>query len=131
MIAIFSPVAGFLPSRSFVSFIMNFPKFLISTSSPDASADLIVIITKFNIFSPFLFEIDFSFEISSYELILSMRSLLFNFIKFQVNEKAPRKGRNPATGEEMMMKRRRVVVFKCSSGLRAKIIGEKDKIRVY
>ena len=41
--------------------------------------------------------------------------------KFQVNEKAPRKGRNPATGKDMMLKGRRTVTFKCSGGLRDRI----------
>ncbi|MBT7040124.1 MAG: integration host factor subunit alpha, partial [Bacteroidetes bacterium] len=33
--------------------------------------------------------------------------MLSGFGKFQVNEKAPRKGRNPATGKEMMLDGRR------------------------
>jgi integration host factor subunit alpha len=40
---------------------------------------------------------------------------------FQVKEKAPRKGRNPATGETMMIPRRKVVTFKCSPKLKARI----------
>ena len=47
--------------------------------------------------------------------------MISGFGKFQVNEKAPRKGRNPATGKEMMLKKRKVVVFKCSGGLRDRI----------
>ena len=43
------------------------------------------------------------------------------FGKFQVNEKAPRKGRNPATGMDMILDKRRVVVFKCSGVLRDQI----------
>jgi len=43
------------------------------------------------------------------------------FGRFQVNEKAPRKGRNPATGGTMMLKKRRIVVFKCSGGLRDRV----------
>ena len=49
--------------------------------------------------------------------------MLSGFGKFQVNEKAPRKGRNPATGKEMMLDGRRVVVFKCSGKLRDEING--------
>jgi len=44
--------------------------------------------------------------------------MLSGFGKFQVNEKAPRKGRNPATGKSMMLDGRRVVTFKCSGKLR-------------
>jgi len=47
--------------------------------------------------------------------------MISGFGKFCVNEKAPRKGRNPATGREMMLGRRRVVVFRCSGVLRDKI----------
>jgi len=43
--------------------------------------------------------------------------MISGFGKFQVNEKAPRKGRNPATGKDMMLKERRIVTFKCSGGL--------------
>ena len=47
--------------------------------------------------------------------------MISGFGKFQVNEKAPRKGRNPATGEDMMLKGRKTVTFKCSGGLRDRI----------
>ena len=47
--------------------------------------------------------------------------MISGFGKFQVNEKAPRKGRNPATGRSMILKKRRVVTFKCSGGLRDRI----------
>jgi integration host factor subunit alpha len=47
--------------------------------------------------------------------------LVSGFGKFCVNEKAQRKGRNPATGESMMLKPRKVVTFKCSGKLKRKI----------
>ena len=47
--------------------------------------------------------------------------MISGFGKFQVNEKAPRKGRNPATGMDMILDKRRVVVFKCSGVLRDQI----------
>lgn len=47
--------------------------------------------------------------------------LVSGFGKFCVNEKKARKGRNPATGENMMLKPRRVVTFKCSGKLREKV----------
>ena len=49
--------------------------------------------------------------------------MISGFGKFQVNEKAPRKGRNPATGKDMMLKGRRTVTFKCSDGLRDRVNG--------
>ena len=48
------------------------------------------------------------------------------FGKFQVNEKAPRKGRNPATGMDMILGKRRVVTFKCAGGLKDRINGAKN-----
>jgi integration host factor subunit alpha len=47
--------------------------------------------------------------------------LVSNFGKFNVSEKAERKGRNPATGEAMMLPARKVVTFKPSATLREKI----------
>jgi integration host factor subunit alpha len=50
--------------------------------------------------------------------------MVSGFGKFQVNEKAPRKGRNPATGQEMILEKRRVVTFKCAGVLRDRLNGE-------
>ena len=47
--------------------------------------------------------------------------LISGFGKFCVKEKRDRKGRNPATGENMMIEARRVVTFHCSGKLRKKI----------
>ena len=47
--------------------------------------------------------------------------LISGFGKFCVKEKRDRKGRNPATGEDMMIEARRVVTFHCSGKLRKKI----------
>ena len=47
--------------------------------------------------------------------------LVSGFGKFCVKKKRERRGRNPATGEAMMLEARRVVTFKCSGQLRDKI----------
>jgi integration host factor subunit alpha len=47
--------------------------------------------------------------------------LISGFGKFCVKKKGIRKGRNPATGQDMMLSERRVVTFKCSSVLRDKV----------
>jgi len=47
--------------------------------------------------------------------------LISGFGKFCVKEKKERKGRNPATGDDMMLAPRKVVTFKCSGKLRDKI----------
>ncbi len=49
--------------------------------------------------------------------------LISGFGKFCVKEKKSRRGRNPSTGEDMMMKPRKVVTFRCSGNLREKING--------
>ena len=50
--------------------------------------------------------------------------MISGFGKFQVNEKTPRKGRNPATDKFMMLDKRRVVTFKCAGKLRDRINGK-------
>ena len=47
--------------------------------------------------------------------------LISGFGKFCVKQKKERKGRNPATGEDLMLGSRKVVTFKCSPILRSKI----------
>ena len=47
--------------------------------------------------------------------------LISGFGKFCVKEKKARRGRNPATGADMMLEQRRVVTFRCSHLLREKI----------
>jgi integration host factor subunit alpha len=49
--------------------------------------------------------------------------LISGFGKFCVKEKKERKGRNPATGEDMILEPRRTVTFRCSGRLREKING--------
>jgi integration host factor subunit alpha len=60
-------------------------------------------------------------EIIKFTLASGEDIMISGFGRFQVNEKAPRKGRNPATGKDMMLKGRRVVTFKCSGKLRDQI----------
>jgi integration host factor subunit alpha len=47
--------------------------------------------------------------------------LLSGFGKFNVKDKKPRRGRNPQTGDELILDARRVVTFKPSGILRNKI----------
>jgi integration host factor subunit alpha len=49
--------------------------------------------------------------------------LISGFGKFCVKNKRERRGRNPQTGEDLMLGSRRVVIFKCSKVLREKING--------
>jgi integration host factor subunit alpha len=52
--------------------------------------------------------------------------LISGFGKFCVHKKRERRGRNPATGEDMKLEPRRVVTFKCSGQLRDKINRQED-----
>ena len=49
--------------------------------------------------------------------------LVSGFGKFCIKTKHERRGRNPATGKDMMLEPRRVVTFRCSRQLRDKING--------
>jgi integration host factor subunit alpha len=47
--------------------------------------------------------------------------LVSGFGKFCVKTKNQRRGRNPATGEDMILEGRKIVTFKCSGKLRDKL----------
>ena len=49
--------------------------------------------------------------------------LISGFGKFCLKNKNQRRGRNPATGSDLMLRERKVVTFKCSGKLRNKING--------
>jgi integration host factor subunit alpha len=49
--------------------------------------------------------------------------LISGFGKFCIRDKASRRGRNPATGQDMTLEQRKVVRFKCSGVLKDKING--------
>ena len=63
-------------------------------------------------------------EIIKNELESGKDVLISGFGKFCVKEKKERKGRNPATGDAMMLAPRRVVTFKCSGKLKDMINGK-------
>ena len=52
--------------------------------------------------------------------------LISGFGKFCVKDKRERRGRNPATGGDMVLAPRRVVTFKCSGKLRDRVNGERQ-----
>lgn len=51
--------------------------------------------------------------------------LISGFGKFCVKEKNERRGRNPSTGEDMLLEPRKVVTFRCSRQLRHKLNGKR------
>ncbi len=62
-------------------------------------------------------------EIIKRDLASGNNVMISGFGKFCVHEKKKRKGRNPATGEDMMLDARRVVTFKSSGILKEKVNG--------
>ena len=67
--------------------------------------------------------VDTFLRISKESLIGGSDLLLSGFGKFSVRDKKPRRGRNPQTGDELILDARRVVTFKPSGLLRNKING--------
>lgn len=51
-----------------------------------------------------------------------------NFGKWEVREKKPRRGRNPSTGDSLMISARRVVTFHPSEKLRALVNNSTDYV---
>jgi len=62
-------------------------------------------------------------SLSKNSLICGTDLLLSGFGKFSVKNKKPRRGRNPQTGNELILDARRVVTFKPSGILRDKVNG--------
>ena len=50
--------------------------------------------------------------------------LISGFGRFCVKDKQERKGRNPETGDDMILDARRIVTFKCSNIMRDRINGK-------
>lgn len=62
-------------------------------------------------------------EIIKRKLENSEDVMISGFGKFCVKKKNERRGRNPATGEDLMLESRKVIVFRCSPVLRDKVNG--------
>jgi integration host factor subunit alpha len=60
-------------------------------------------------------------ELIKSKLVSGEDVLISGFGKFCAKKKRERRVRNPATGDSMMLRPRRVVTFKCSGNLRRKI----------
>lgn len=61
------------------------------------------------------------FELMKQTLEQGEDLMISGFGKFCVSKKNPRKGRNPQTGEEMMITPRKVVTFKWSKKLKERV----------
>ena len=69
--------------------------------------------------------VDALFEIIKQTLESGEDVLISGFGKWSVREKRERRGRNPQTGEPLMLAPRKVVRFKCPSVLRDKLNGNR------
>ena len=63
-------------------------------------------------------------QLAKESLINGEDLLLSGFGKFNVKDKKARRGRNPQTGDELILEARRVVTFKPSGILRRRINGQ-------
>ena len=63
-------------------------------------------------------------EIIKQTLVSGEDILISGFGKFCLKDKRQRRGRNPQTGDIMMMDSKRIVTFKCSNLMRDKINGK-------
>jgi integration host factor subunit alpha len=66
------------------------------------------------------------FEIIKKTLESGEDVLISGFGKFSVKQKNQRIGRNPATGDGLVLDARRVIAFKCSKMLRQRINGKEQ-----
>jgi integration host factor subunit alpha len=94
--------------------------------------DFKMTITKAKVVDDIISELDYPKKksVDTLELLLEIVKrtlengedvLISGFGKFCVKNKKARRGRNPATGDEMILDGRNVIVFKCSHLLRKKI----------
>ncbi|MFH1077583.1 MAG: integration host factor subunit alpha [Pseudomonadota bacterium] len=60
-------------------------------------------------------------EIMKHTLEKGEDLLISGFGRFCVKDKSKRRGRNPATGNDLILRERRVVTFRCSGKLREKV----------
>jgi len=85
--------------------------------------DIVELIAEKNDFSPAGAKdvLEQLIEIIKSTLTSGENLMISGFGKFQVNEKKQRKGRNPATGNSMLLDKRRVVTFKIAGKLKDRI----------
>ena len=69
--------------------------------------------------------IEFFLELIKEKLEQGEDVMISGFGKFCIKEKNERRGRNPATAEPMILDSRKVVTFRCSPVLKARINREK------
>ena len=68
--------------------------------------------------------IENTLEIIKQHLVEGEDVLITGFGKFSVKDKRERRGRNPATGNELILGARRVITFRCSPVLKEKLNGK-------
>jgi integration host factor subunit alpha len=68
--------------------------------------------------------VDTLFEIIKESLEEGKDVMISGFGKFSIRDRGERKGRNPLTGDPIMLPAKKVVTFRCSGKLREKINGK-------
>jgi integration host factor subunit alpha len=68
--------------------------------------------------------VDAILEIMKQTLVHDEEILISGFGRFYINKKRERRGRNPKTGEDLMLEPRRVVKFRATEALREKLNGK-------
>jgi integration host factor subunit alpha len=71
--------------------------------------------------------VDAILEIMKQTLVNDEEILISGFGRFYINKKRERRGRNPKTGEDLMLEPRRVVKFRATEALRDKLNGRAEK----
>ncbi|MDY6988509.1 MAG: integration host factor subunit alpha [Thermodesulfobacteriota bacterium] len=64
-------------------------------------------------------------EVMKRTLVTGEDIMISKFGKFSVKKKNARRGRNPQTGQALMLRQRRVVTFKSSGVLKERVNGKK------
>ena len=72
--------------------------------------------------------IDSFFDLVSDSLVEGTDVKISGFGNFQIRTKAPRPGRNPRTGESILIEARRVVTFHASDKLKEQIQGDVNPV---
>ena len=75
----------------------------------------------------FLFFVEILLELIKRTLEDGEDVLISGFGKFCIRKKSERKGRNPSTGEDILLNKRKVLTFKCSGMLRDKIYNNNNQ----
>jgi integration host factor subunit alpha len=70
--------------------------------------------------------VEATFELIKKTLEDGEEVLITGFGKFCIKDKGKRRGRNPLTGQDLVLAKRRIVTFKCSTVLKGRLNGHRE-----